>query len=199
MKQCRSCRESLPIASFHRDQWRSDGHADHCRACRSCNTGLRYAGPPKYIRMAMAQQGLAWCRDCTDWRPSDNVRCGRCRLCQRAADRARYADDPDYRHRRRQHAHSRKRGVAPLPTEAALHLLQRFDGRCAYCGATAESWDHIVPVSKGGQTSMGNIVPACLSCNSSKHDRDLLNWAQSKGLSISLDVVELIALATYGG
>lgn len=45
-----------------------------------------------------------------------------------------------------------------------------FEWRCAYCGAEGEmTRDHDIPVSRGGVDSIDNVVPACRSCNSSKH------------------------------
>lgn len=51
-----------------------------------------------------------------------------------------------------------------------------FDHRCAYCGRQPEKLtiDHIVPLSRGGAHTKENIVPACRSCNSSKHNSSLL-------------------------
>lgn len=58
----------------------------------------------------------------------------------------------------------------------ADYLLEQFGGRCAYCPAAANTWDHVVPVSAGGRTEPGNIVPACGSCNSSKGNREVASW-----------------------
>jgi 5-methylcytosine-specific restriction enzyme A len=45
-------------------------------------------------------------------------------------------------------------------------------GFCHYCGgnfsAAALTMDHIVPISRGGKSTRGNLVPACKSCNSNK-------------------------------
>jgi hypothetical protein len=42
-------------------------------------------------------------------------------------------------------------------------------GRCLRCGAGEITKDHVVPVSSGGDDSMGNIQPLCYACNSQKH------------------------------
>lgn len=40
--------------------------------------------------------------------------------------------------------------------------------------------DHLIPKIKGGSDSADNLVWACGSCNSSKRDRDVLRWLESK-------------------
>lgn len=53
-----------------------------------------------------------------------------------------------------------------------------FDNKCAYCGASSDvlSQDHFIPLSKGGSYTKDNIIPACISCNSSKSDTDFKEW-----------------------
>ena len=45
-------------------------------------------------------------------------------------------------------------------------------GVCNYCGnefkSTELTMDHVVPISKGGKSSKGNIVPSCKDCNNRK-------------------------------
>lgn len=45
------------------------------------------------------------------------------------------------------------------------------DGRCAYCGGSAETVDHIVPRSRGGTMTWDNAVAACTTCNHRKGNR----------------------------
>ncbi|MCH9768856.1 MAG: HNH endonuclease [Actinomycetia bacterium] len=61
-------------------------------------------------------------------------------------------------------------------TRAALMHRDRF--RCAYCGAKADTVDHVVPRSRGGAHSWENCVAACSGCNHRKADRLLteLGW-----------------------
>lgn len=56
-----------------------------------------------------------------------------------------------------------------------------FDHTCAYCGASGDlQIEHVVPISKAGEHHLGNIVPACQSCNFSKGKADALTWYQSQ-------------------
>ncbi len=45
-------------------------------------------------------------------------------------------------------------------------------GECYYCGQSFAkkdlTMDHIVPVSRGGKSTRGNVVVACKPCNSDK-------------------------------
>ena len=45
---------------------------------------------------------------------------------------------------------------------------------CQYCGNKAESVDHIIPKSKGGEHIWSNVVACCKRCNLIKADK-LLN------------------------
>jgi hypothetical protein len=54
-----------------------------------------------------------------------------------------------------------------------------FENRCAYCGGDFQRWDHLVPVFEGGDTIVGNLVPACSKCDSSKGNRIYSEWMLS--------------------
>lgn len=50
-------------------------------------------------------------------------------------------------------------------------VFARDNHRCQYCGKSAESIDHVVPRSRGGEHSWDNVVAACRPCNIAKRDR----------------------------
>lgn len=61
--------------------------------------------------------------------------------------------------------------------------LNLFDGCCAYCGehlGKNKQIDHVVPISKLGADTLDNIVFACQSCNTSKGNRNFLDWYRSR-------------------
>ncbi len=85
----------------------------------------------------------------------------------------------EHRHIRLESTRVRQRKlVGPGVSEADwIRLCNRFAGRCAYCGVRAKlTLDHVVPVSRGGQHSIGNILPACGGCNSRKRARFITEW-----------------------
>jgi hypothetical protein len=57
-----------------------------------------------------------------------------------------------------------------------------FNQRCCYCGCKPKVLhkEHVIPLSKGGTTTVDNILPACGSCNSSKHDLNLKIWYRNQ-------------------
>ncbi|MBO3737269.1 HNH endonuclease [Actinoplanes flavus] len=62
-----------------------------------------------------------------------------------------------------------RRGRGPAWSRAGVLLR---DGRkCAYCGDSASTIDHVVPRSRGGRNEWLNTVAACGRCNNRKRDR----------------------------
>jgi len=69
-------------------------------------------------------------------------------------------------------------GMPQLAVPYTRRNVVRRDGlRCQYCGRTpglsSLTIDHVVPRSRGGETSWRNCVTACLTCNGRKADRTL--------------------------
>ena len=68
----------------------------------------------------------------------------------------------------------RKLAANTLTAEEWQDILKQHEFRCIYCGKQFSMFkmtkDHIIPISKGGDNSRENIVPACKSCNSRMSD-----------------------------
>lgn len=70
----------------------------------------------------------------------------------------------------------RLRYYVRVPYERAVALSRRAvfhrdQSTCQYCGGSADSIDHVVPRSRGGQHVWDNVVAACRRCNAAKADR----------------------------
>ena len=55
-----------------------------------------------------------------------------------------------------------------------------FNWECAYSGKTltkeTRSIDHVIPLNNGGENEIWNCVPMYKSYNSSKNDKEMLEW-----------------------
>jgi 5-methylcytosine-specific restriction endonuclease McrA len=53
-------------------------------------------------------------------------------------------------------------------------------GLCHYCQRAYSSaeltMDHIVPISRGGRSTKGNVVPSCKACNNKKRYLLPMEW-----------------------
>lgn len=61
--------------------------------------------------------------------------------------------------------------VALQPTRS--NILLRDDEKCQYCGKHSRdlTLDHVVPRSRGGQSTWDNLVACCKACNARKGNR----------------------------
>lgn len=67
-----------------------------------------------------------------------------------------------------------KEGPAPrsIPQDVRAAVWQRDGGRCRECGATEYlEYDHVIPHSKGGASSVDNVQLLCRKHNMKKRDR----------------------------
>lgn len=123
-------------------------------------------------------------------------RCGHC--TDRGTERqpgddraAPYAADvptpPPRLTRKARYARRRKRRMDAvehdLSAEQWAALTAAWAG-CAYCGATGVPLqrDCVQPISRGGRYTLGNVAPACASCNASKCNDEVTGWLRRKRL-----------------
>ena len=84
-------------------------------------------------------------------------------------------------------ARKRKKRMARVVhdlTDAQWDALKTSWGGCAYCAAPAGSLqkDCVQAISRGGRYTLGNVVPACGSCNASKCNAEVTGWLRRKKL-----------------
>ena len=96
-------------------------------------------------------------------------------------------------HIAKRHKHRRKARKLNLPHSLSVEqwndIKSHFDNSCSYCGLAEVEHvkefnqtlhqEHFIPLSKGGEYTHNNIIPACARCNSSKRDRDFFEWYPS--------------------
>lgn len=72
----------------------------------------------------------------------------------------------------------KKKALSFLTKEQWGNTLKHFNNTCAYCGKQDLNLtlDHFVPLSKGGELSISNVIPCCYSCNASKNNTNFKIW-----------------------
>lgn len=99
---------------------------------------------------------------------------GLCKKHYQKVKRQEYINRDPWRYRAYSHQR-RMRVIAATvwevtPQQIALRM-QAQENKCWLCGKTAQTIDHVKPLSKGGLHVLANMRPACLSCNSRKRNR----------------------------
>jgi 5-methylcytosine-specific restriction endonuclease McrA len=66
---------------------------------------------------------------------------------------------------------ARQRGA--VVRQVMIKELKRLYAQpCMWCGTTEDiTMDHLIPLARGGEHSIGNLVACCRSCNSSKGNK----------------------------
>lgn len=177
--------------------------SDETRAASSARASTGNIRRGKHLHPVVVRDGVDGkvCNDCDDWRPlakfarhpdmAGGVRatCTTCEGRQRYAKhrercialvRAYQKRHPE-RHRLRKRAAQRRRhgrAVAGpgVSTGQLRRMISAYEGRCVYCGADADTIDHVLPLSRGGLHEIDNLVPACASCNFEKGSKTIGEW-----------------------
>ena len=138
------------------------------------NAALKRSAP-SVAQLVLEQQRQHWREHPSDYRDYRHERA-------KQVQRWRYMVDPAYRRYHRDKSKRRKAEIRRLhavrfrPGEIEQRFGQ-FGHSCAYCGSSGDLHiEHFIPIAKGGPHAIGNIVPACQSCNYSKRDYDPEDW-----------------------
>jgi 5-methylcytosine-specific restriction endonuclease McrA len=141
---------------------------------------IRAAGRcPSVARLVMDEQ-------LRHWREHPGDRAAHDRQWARVSWWLEYQTKPDLRLYHREKSKRRKaqnRGQTPvqIPVSAIRQRFNEFGNCCAYCGQGGDmEIEHVNAISKGGAHDIGNIVPACSRCNTSKRSHDMELWYQAQ-------------------
>jgi hypothetical protein len=155
-----------------RNQWLveqdREGYNAKARAWQSSGKGRTYR---QAYQQANAERRQQWARESRQRDPERYSRYWK----QWAAANAEAVAELGRMRRARQKGNPDSIGV---PVGEWQKIVNRFGGRCAYCGVKPEiiHMDHVVPLSKGGRHAAPNCLPACPKCNLTKHAMFLSVW-----------------------
>jgi 5-methylcytosine-specific restriction endonuclease McrA len=161
MKPCNRCKETKPLSGYSKNAKRPDGLCPECKECAKLRSKERYKKEGDKLRRQMAGQRKR------DYEHRISI--------ERASRQRRKEEQRPLKNARQSIRNRVVYGTIYLLDKKKIAKL--YNQPCSYCGGTENiSLDHVVPIARGGNHSIGNLMPLCRSCNSSKGKKLLVEW-----------------------
>lgn len=204
-KTCTKCGQTKPFEAFAKDKYKKSGITASCLACRNEYAKNKRKNDPALRarrkeqskiyyhanKEASAKRNRIWTIKNRDQRRALDAKFranNRVEQSERAKDYRKRNPEVrknwSIRNPERQAAIYAKRSFAKrggIRYQISINELAKlYQQPCAYCGAPSDHIDHIVPLSRGGRHSIGNLTGACKSCNLSKGAKFITEWKRGK-------------------
>ena len=191
-KVCSRCKQVKSFDEFHNNKSKPDGKHNYCKIClRAAITDSRKKDPTAKNRAV--KKWRANNKDKVNvakraWREANKDRVNAQKRAWNAANKDKihtmnqkqYEQNPEQFIRNAAKRHARKKQVEQRLI-TTKDLARMYQMPCIYCGKTEQiEIDHIQPISRNGRNSIGNLAPACMSCNRSKSDLWVMEWRLRK-------------------
>ena len=188
MKSCCTCKQSKDPSFFSRNKSREDGLQDRCKEC------VRNVRREKRIAAGLVVMGP---------KQTKEERLARAREYNRISQRSRKRRQENYEHvleierasrtknkeKQRPFKNERQMRRARIQKEKSFLILPKelkklYNQPCLFCNSKEnQSIDHVIPLSRGGTHSIGNLITLCRSCNSKKSNKFMIEYMKvSKSL-----------------
>lgn len=179
---CSVCKESKPLEQFHKNKNRKNGVSVTCKPCAINRSSLWEKANPE--RVIQNSRNL-YHKDIERSRANRRIRVRKWYKANShkavAATKDWNRRNPEYKRASEQRRRSAKIGNGVFEI-SKKEISKIISSACVACGSYDKmTMDHIIPLSRGGKHSIGNLQPLCFSCNSSKNNRTMTEWLLSKG------------------
>ena len=188
MKQSTKCKHIKPHSEFSKDSRSSSGLLSRCKECmREYKRNWSKNNPEKVVKYSKN-----WSKNNPEKRKeSANNWYYRNKESENYKSKLRARENKEKIAIRKKHwaknnpekirAQTERRRIRKLQNKEYLITEKEYKKLylqpCVYCGSKKRiTMDHVIPISRGGTHGIGNLVPACLSCNSSKRDKTIMEW-----------------------
>ena len=190
MKRCSKCGETLTLEMFYKSSKGKYGRASKCKEC-ALEYDKQYQEENKerliMSRASRYNENKESIKEYHKKHYQDNKEAANIRkkIYRSNNSEAQNEYERKYRivHREQIKISEKKRDAKARELPHTLTIdqwekaKQYFSNCCAYCGKELPLFqEHFVALSKGGEYSHDNIIPACMSCNCSKNNRDFFEW-----------------------
>jgi 5-methylcytosine-specific restriction endonuclease McrA len=160
VKQCSKCGETKPITDFNNHAKTKDGKRGQCRLCEKI-------ARDKYYETHKRKQ-----KKYSEYTPEEKLR----KLESTKRWNKNHKTERTLAMSKRR-ALKKNNGVFSVSKKEIQKIQSQ---NCFYCGSKGGEVDHVIPLSKGGTHSIGNLVSACRSCNASKNNHTITEWKKAK-------------------
>lgn len=175
MKKCSKCGLDKPLDAFNKQSSSKDGLQSYCRNCSNLSGSTWRKNNPEY--------NIKWRKNHPEYKPNPENVCkasNKWRLnnpeLSKEVKRNWRKNHPEKSNEENHIRRLRKEenGIFKV-TEKFLKRL--YLSSCVSCGSIENiEADHIIPISRGGTHSEGNLQPLCQFCNRSKHNKLWIEW-----------------------
>jgi hypothetical protein len=183
MKACKDCGLEKPLSEYHKNKNRKDGVTIVCKPCAIQRSKVWQTANPERVR-AVGRKNYAKNLEQSRAKRRERVNRWYQNHKEEARLRARtYAkNNPEMKR-----ISEAKRRVEKLGNGVFVILPKEMNkllsSNCSQCGTNkAITLDHLIPISRGGRHSIGNLQSLCRSCNSSKNSKTIMEWRNDGSL-----------------
>lgn len=192
MKQCSKCGQAQPLENFYFRKSSKDGYHQQCKKCLLKQVSNNYFANSELAK----NRSKKWRKDNSEHKKNVDKNWREKNKDYVLLKNAEWRKDNKEQHRQNainwsknnpdkcKESNAKRRQNKTTNGTYAIsvkELKKLYSSPCIYCQSTKQiSLDHVVPVSRGGSHGIGNIVPACKSCNSSKGSKTITEWKRAK-------------------
>ena len=165
-KTCTKCGQTKPLNAFYASKRYRNGYRPQCKKC--LNEGSRHTKSLYYINNQEAIKSKA-----SSYRANnkDLIAIGKKEWQKSNPDKV-----LAYTTKRRKSM--RENGIFYV-SRSEIEAL--YNSPCFNCGSLNRiEIEHIIPISRGGTHSIGNLMALCKSCNASKGNKTFTEWKMAK-------------------
>lgn len=169
-KTCTRCRQEFPLDNFYAGNTK-------CKPChKAYGIEWKNANPEKVKKVWKKKNKEAWAIQKQDKEYLLKKQLYRQATREKRIERAKIWNQNNklkYQNNVRA-SHLKRKAILNSQTFVILEreLKALYASACAFCGSKDDiTMDHIIPISRGGNHSIGNIQPLCRKCNSRKKAR----------------------------